>query len=461
MSPEEFRAVGHDVVDWIADYLAHARDYPVLPSIKPGSMIDALPSSAPDIGESIATILADFDKLVMPAVTHWNHPRFMAYFCSSASPTGIVAEMLSVTLNSNGMLWKSSPAGTELEQVTLGWLRQWLGLPEEFFGIIYDTASTSTMHAIGAAREFADPDARLNGGSQNLVLYASEQAHSSVEKGAIAIGIGQRNVRKIPVDSAFRMRPEALKEAIEQDSAAGKRPFCVVVTVGTTATASIDPLAAILEVSEPHGLWVHVDAAYAGSAVAVCPELAPLLDGAARADSIVLNPHKWMFTPIDLSTFYTRRPEILRRAFQLVPDYLQTRDDPRAVNYMDYGVPLGRRFRALKLWFVMRHYGREGIAEVIRAQIEWARQLACWIAADSRFELTAPQSLSVVCFRLRDAEEKSRRLLEALNSTGEVFLSHAMLNGRFTLRLALGNMFTTREDVERVWQLIQQQATSV
>ena len=458
MSPEEFRRAGHQAVDWIAEYLAHSRDYPVLPRVTPGSLIDALPTAAPSTGEPMESIFADFEKFVLPSVTHWNHPRFMAYFSTSASPAGIVAEMLSAALNTNGMLWKSSPAGTELEQVTLGWLRQWLNLPDEFFGIIYDTASTSTMHAIAAARELADPAARLQGGSGDLILYTSEQAHSSVEKGAIAIGIGQRNVRKIPVDAAFRLRPDALRDAIERDLQEGKHPFCAVATVGTTATASVDPLESILDVCEPHGLWVHVDAAYAGSAAAACPEYGRLLDGLARAHSLVLNPHKWLFTPVDLSAFYTRRPDILRRAFQLVPDYLQTRDDPRALNYMDYGVPLGRRFRALKLWFVMRHYGREGIARVIRQQIEWAREISCWITADSRFELAAPQSLSVVCFRLKSSEEASRRLLESLNVSGEVFLSHAVLNGKFTLRLALGNMYATRADVDRVWELILQAA---
>ncbi len=457
MPPEEFRRAGHAVVDWIADYLAGARDHPVLPAIRPGDLIDALPASAPDCGEDFDAILDDFRRLVLPAVTHWNHPRFMAYFSTSASAPGILAELLTAAVNSNGMLWKSSPASTELEQVTLGWLREWLGLPREFFGIIYDTASVSTMHAIAAAREAADPEARRLGGSRDLTLYASEQAHSSVEKGAIAIGVGQENVRKIPVDDAFRMKADALAGAIARDRASGKRPFCVVATAGTTSTTSIDPVPAIADIAGEHGLWLHVDAAYAGAA-AVAPEYRGVLAGAERADSIVLNPHKWLFTPIDLSAFYTRRPDVLRRAFSLVPEYLKTAEDGRAVNLMDYGVQLGRRFRALKLWFVMRYFGREGVTAILRNHIAWARELAGQIGSHPCFELAAPAPLSVVCFRFRGSDDENRALLDRLNATGRVFLSHTMLKGRFVIRLAIGNIRTTRDDVQAVWKLIQETA---
>ena len=347
MSPEEFRRFAHESVDWIADYLSHPERYPVLPRIEPGQLADALPASGPDLGEPMDRLLEDFRRLVVPAITHWNHPGFMAYFANTAPGPGIIAELLAAALNANAMLWKTSPAATELEQVVLDWLRQWMGLPDGVFGIIYDTASTSSMHAIAAAREMADPEARTLGASRGLTLYCSEEAHSSIEKGAIAIGVGQQYVRKIPVDEEFRMRPAALEAAVEADIAAGLRPFCVVATVGTTSTTSIDPVPAIADIAARHRLWLHVDAAYAGSA-AIVPEFRHILNGAERADSLVVNPHKWFFTPFDLSAFYTRRPDILRRAFSLVPEYLRTAQDGRAVNYMDYGVPLGRRFRALK-----------------------------------------------------------------------------------------------------------------
>ncbi|MBM3775038.1 MAG: amino acid decarboxylase [Acidobacteria bacterium] len=453
MSPEEFRRAGYQAVDWIARYLA--QPYPrVLPQVSPGELIDSLPARGPETGEPFENILADFERLILPGITHWNHPGFLAYFATSAPGPGIVGELLAAALNPNHMLWKTSPAATELEQVTLAWLRQWMSLPEDWFGLVFDTASTSTLHAIAAARELADPEARARGGAGDLVLYTSEQAHSSVEKGAITLGIGQRNVRKIGVDREFRMRPDLLAAAIERDRSGGLRPFCVVATAGTTSTTSIDPLEEVAGIAARHGLWMHVDAAYGGAA-AIVPELRGLLAGAERADSLVVNPHKWLLTPLDLSVLYTRHPEILRRAFSLVPDYLRTVDDPRAVNFMEYGVPLGRRFRALKLWFVMRSYGRQGLAEMIRRHVAWARELAGRIEADPDFELAAPAPLSLVCFRCRGGDRDNQRLLERVNATGEVFLSHTVLDGRFTLRLAIGNFRTSREQVLRAWEIVQ------
>src|SRR6266567_924435 len=389
MNNEEFRSYAHQVVDWMADYLENIRDYPVLPDIQPGALVDQLPTSAPEHGERMDAILKDFENSIVPALTHWNHPRFLAYFATSGSHPGILGEMLTAALNVNGMLWKSCPALTELEQVTLSWLRQWMGLSPEFFGIIYDTASVASLHAIAAAREMADPEARTRGNTGNLTLYCSADAHSSIEKGAITLGIGQDNVRKIPVDEAFRMRVDVLRETMTADREAGKKPFCVVATVGTTSTSSIDPVPAIADVAEEFGAWLHIDAAYGGAA-AVVPELRNILDGSERAHSLVVNPHKWLFTPVDLSAFYTSRPDILRRAFSLVPEYLKTAEDPRALNYMDYGVQLGRRFRALKLWFVMRHYGHEAIAELIRSHINYAQKLAGLIRSDPDFEVAAP-----------------------------------------------------------------------
>jgi aromatic-L-amino-acid/L-tryptophan decarboxylase len=339
----------------------------------------------------------------------------------------------------------------------LAWLRQWMGLGPEFFGIIYDTASVSSMHAIAAAREMADPDARTRGNTGNLTMYASADAHSSIEKGAITLGIGQENVRKIPVDDAFRMQVDLLRESMSADRQAGKKPFCVVATVGTTSTSSIDPVPAIADVAEEFGAWLHVDAAYGGAA-AVVPELRYILDGTERAQSLVVNPHKWLFTPVDLSAFYTTRPDILRRAFSLVPEYLKTSEDSRAVNYMDYGVQLGRRFRALKLWFVMRHYGHEGIAEMIRSHITYAQKLASLIRADQDFEIAAPTPFSLICFRYRGSDQDNQVLLDRINASGRAFLSHTLLNGRFALRLAIGNFATTWEDLEEVWELIKQTA---
>lgn len=460
MPPDEFRRAGHQVVDWIADYLSSIRDYPVLPPRKPGELMDALPASAPEQGESIDRILADFREQVVTDVTHWNHPRFFAYFSVSASAPGILGEMLTAALNINGMLWKSSPATTELEQVTMQWLRQWMGLPDEFFGLIYDTASISTMHGIAAAREAAFPEIRTEGGSRDGVIYTSEQSHSSIEKGAITLGIGQNNVRKIGVDADFRMRPDLLKAAIEKDLTDGKKPFCVVATIGTTSTTSVDPVPAIADIAQQYGLWLHVDAAFGGSACVV-PEFQHLLAGAERADSLVVNPHKWLFTPIDLSVLYTRRPEILRRAFSLVPEYLKTAEDPRALNLMDYGVQLGRRFRALKFWFVMRYFGHEGVSRIIRAHVGWAQELADWIRADERFEISAPHPLSLVCFRLRASDEENKRLMDAVNETGTAFLSHTVLNGKFVLRLAIGNIKTTRGDLQLTWGVIQRKADGI
>ncbi|HKW96339.1 MAG TPA: pyridoxal-dependent decarboxylase [Bryobacteraceae bacterium] len=453
MPPEEFRKFAHQAVDWMADFLAHPERYPVLPRIKPGALIDSLPRCGPEQGEPMSAILEDFERQIVPACTHWNHPGFMAYFAVSGSGPGILGEMLTAALNMNGMVWKSSPAVVELEQVTLDWLRHWMGLPENLFGITYDTASTSSMHAIAAAREMAAPEVRTEGDGAGLVLYTSEQAHSSIEKGAIAIGIGQKNVRKIPVDAEFRMRPDALRKAIEQDRASGLRPFCVTATVGTTSTTSVDPVDAIAEIAARYSLWLHVDAAYAGI-VAIAPEFQHLLKGCERADSLVTNPHKWLFTPVDISLLYTRHPEILRRAFSLVPEYLKTADDPRAVNFMDYGVPLGHRFRALKLWFVLRYYGREGVACVIRNHVAWAHELASEVDADARFERTAPTPLSVVCFRKKGSDDENRALLDRVNASGQVFLSHTVLNGKFSLRLAIGNIGTTRDHVQRAWELV-------
>jgi aromatic-L-amino-acid decarboxylase len=456
MTPEEFRTYGYAAVDWVSHFLEHTREYPVLPDVKPGSLVDALPKSAPEQGEDFGQILEDFEREIVPRSTHWNHPRFMGYFANSSPGEGILAEMLAAALNPNGMLWKSSPAATELEQVTLDWLRQWMGMSECWFGQILDTASTSTMHAIVAARVrkgHACSDA-------SLTLYASKHAHSSIEKGAIAAGIARANVRLIDVDEAFRMRVDLLEAAVEADVAAGLVPFCVIPTVGTTSVASIDPVRAVLEVGRRYGMWVHVDCAYGGS-TAVDPRYQGLLDGVDAADSFVVNPHKWLFVPMDLSVLYCRNKEWLRDAFSLVPEYLRTAGDERALNYHEYGVPLGRRFRALKLWFTMRAFGREKIAALIHKQIEDAKWIAGKIAAHPDYEVCAPVEFSLVVFRHRGGDAMNERLLEAMNETGEVLLSPNVLLGQKVIRLAIGNIQTSREDLQMVWALMLEKAAEL
>ncbi len=460
MSPDEFRRRGREVVDWIANYMEEIRNYAVLPRVRPGELTVRLPASPPQCGESMETILSDFRELIVPAVTHWNHPRFHSYFAVSGSGPGILAEALAAALNTNGMHWRSSPASTELEEVTLDWLRQWLGLPDPLFGVILDTASVGTMHALMAARAHLDPEARTAGHRKRMVLYTSEHAHSSVEKGAMAVGIGQTNVRKIGVDEAYRMQPELLAEAIQQDRDQGLQPMCVAATVGTTSVTSIDPLPAIADITAREGLWLHVDAAYGGAA-AIVPEFRHVLDGASRADSLIVSPQKWLFTPIDCSVLFTRRPEALRRALALVPEYLRTAEDTLATNYMDYTVPLGRRFRALKLWFVMRYYGRDGVVEILRRHIELARELARWVEADERFELVAPTPFSLVCFRYRGSDAQNSELLDRFHSTGAGFLSQNRLDGRLVIRFAIGHIETTAEDVRFVWEKLKEAAAGL
>jgi len=482
MSPEEFRRAGYQLIDWIADYLVHPERYPVLSQVEPGDIKRQLPSSPPETPESMERILADIEPVIVPGITHWNHPAFFAYFAISGSGPGILGELLTAAFNVNAMLWRTSPAATELEEVVLGWLREMVGLPPSFEGVVYDTASVSSMHAIAAAREAAGIRVREEGLSgrpdvPRLRLYASEQAHSSIDKGALTLGIGQAGIRKIPTDAEFRMDPAALARAIEEDLAAGWKPFCVVATVGTTSTTSVDPVPAIAEVCEKYDLWLHVDAAYGGSA-AILPAMRHILDGCDRADSFVMNPHKWLFTPIDFSAFYCRRMDVLRRAFSLVPEYLRTAEGETVHNLMDTGIQLGRRFRALKLWFVIRYFGRAGLAARIREHIRLAQEFAHWVDEDPDFERMAPVPFSTVCFRANphtrprsqgergrqageaenDLDRLNEALMHAVNATGEVFLSHTKLNGKLTLRLAIGNIRTTEQHVRRAWELLREHA---
>ncbi|MDR3762619.1 MAG: pyridoxal-dependent decarboxylase [Acidobacteriota bacterium] len=457
---EDFRQSAHASVDWIAEYLKNIREVPVLPKGKPGDLVDALPKHAPVAGESFDRILEDFRTQVFPAVTQWNHPGFMAYFGTSASTPGILAELLIAAMNTNGLHWDTSPAVAELEQVAMGWYREWLTLPEEFFGIIYDTASTSTMHAMICAREYAMPESREEGYRAGLVVYTSEQAHSSVEKGAMAVGFGQKFVRKVPTDAEFRMRTDVLRQMIETDIKAGLRPACIVATIGTTSSTSVDPVAECAALAEEFNLWLHVDCAYAGP-TAILPECVHYFKGIERAHSVVTNPHKWLMTPMDLSAFFTRKPEVLRQALSLVPEYLRSSEDPRAVHLMDYGVPLGHRFRSLKLWFILRYFGRDGIAEFLRRHMQLAQKFAAWVDADARFERVAPVPFSTVCFRLKGTDDQNKAMLAKVAESGTTFLSHTELNGKIVARIAIGNLATSEEDVALAWKLLQKAAEEV
>ncbi|MGH9932532.1 MAG: pyridoxal phosphate-dependent decarboxylase family protein [Pyrinomonadaceae bacterium] len=474
MSKEDFRRFGHELVDWVAKYLEHVENLPVLAQIEPGDLKAQLPGAPPEKGEAMEQIIADVDRLIVPALTHWSHPSFFAYFATSTSAPGIFGELLSAAFDNKAMLWRTSPASTELEEVTLDWLRQMMGLDAGMTGIIYDTASVSSMHAIAAAREGVELRIREEGMSGRtdlplLRVYASEQAHSSIEKGVITLGLGQRGLRKIPTDSEFRMDAKALAAAIDEDKANGIVPFCVVATVGTTSTASIDPVAEIIPIGEQHAMWLHVDAAYAGSA-AVVPELRHILKGCERADSLVVNPHKWLFTPFDLSVLYCRHLDLLRRAFSLVPEYLRTPEQEQVRSGSDYGVQLGRRFRALKLWMVIRYFGHEGLAARIREHCRLAKLFASWIAADPNWELLAPLPLALVCFRAcprGDGENENARearlnvlneaIMHGVAATGKALLSHTKLNNKLALRLSIGNIRTTERHVRRVWELLNEQ----
>jgi len=461
MSAEDFRRYGHQVVEWIADYLSHPERYPVLSQNQPDQVKEALPARAPERGEAMEAMLADLDRVIVPGVTHWNHPGFFAYFAISGSAPGILGEMLSAAFNVNAMLWRTSPSATELEEVTLEWLRQLIGLPERFEGVIYDTASISTLCAIAAAREAAGLEVReqgLGATGAKLRMYASEHVHSSVDKSAITLGIGQAGLRKIACDAEYRMDPKALEDAVQEDRANGWRPFCVVATTGTTSTTSIDPVPAIADICEREGLWLHVDAAYGGSA-AVVPEMRWVLEGCDRADSLVVNPHKGLFVPVDLSVLYCRKMSVLRSAFSLVPEYLRTGEGGEVKNFMDYGPQLGRRFRAIKFWFVMRYFGVEGLQSRIRLQIALAREFADWVDQSDDFERLAPVPFSLVCFRAHpqsvsreaDLDALNERLMNEVNRRGRVYLSHTKLAGKLTLRLAIGNIRTTREHVKLAW----------
>ncbi len=463
MPIEEFRKNGYAVIDRIADYYEQMESLPVLSQVEPDWLRNSIPKTAPEHGEDFGEILKDIDRLIMPAVTHWNHPSFHGLFSTSTSSVGVFGEMFTAAFDMKAMLWRTAPASTELEDVVLDWLRQMMDLPEHFEGIIYDTASVSTMHAIAAAREKAGLGIREDGMSGRddvplLRVYCSEHVHSSIDKGVITLGLGLKSLRKIECNERFEMIPEKLAEAIAEDIAAGYKPICVIPTIGTTSTSSVDPVDAIADICEEYGIWLHVDTAYAG-ATAIVPEYREHFKGWERADSIVVNPHKWLFTPFDLSVLYCKDLSVLKDAFSLVAEYLKTSDEQSVKNGMDYGVQLGRRFRALKFWFVIRYFGREGMIARLREHCRLARLFASWVEESPDFEILAPVPFALVCFRAcpagaDDLNALNEKIMNDINSSGEAYLSHTKLNGKFTLRLSVGSIRVEESHLQKVWDLL-------
>ncbi len=450
------------LVDWAVHYRANIENMPVAPSVRPGEITAQLPADPPEDPEGFQAIFSDFRNIIVPGILNWSHPEFLAYFgCTSTAP-GLLGEIASAALNVNAMTWRTSPSATELETVVIDWLRQWMKLPREFGGVVFDTASIGLMHALALAREEVVPGARRKGITSAPVLriYTSDQAHSSVEKAAIAIGVGEDNVVRVATDEDFRMRPDALREAIARDVAGRLQPVAVVATCGTTSTASVDPVDAIAEVCREHKIWLHVDAAYGGG-LALLPEENWITQGWSGADSFVLNPHKMLFVPFDFSVLFVRDIERLRRLFTLVPEYLRGDTEEAERNYMDYGVPLGRRFRALKAWMVFRTFGRRGIAARIREHLRMAKLFGEWVSASSEFELSAPITMGVVCFRAKESDAINSKIVEAVNRSGRAYLNRTELRGRTVIRLGLGNILTTEKHLRDGWELVRETAETL
>ena len=468
MTPDEFRSHAHNMVDWMADYMADIGKYPVRAQTPPGAIDGALPRSAPERGDGMEAILADFQHLVLPGITHWQHPRFFAYFPANSSPPSVLAEMLTATLGAQCMLWETSPAATEMETRILDWLRRAVGLPDGFTGVIQDSASSAILCALLTARErVTDWQSNESGlaGQPPITVYTSDQAHSATEKGAKIAGYGRRHVRLIETDAAFAMRPDRLDAAIRSDRAAGLRPACIVASLGTTGVGAIDPLAEIGEVAAEHGVFLHVDAAWAGSAL-LCEEHRHMLAGVEAVDGFVFNPHKWLLTNFDCSAHFVRDPEALVRTLSILPPFLLGREAGRVIDYRDWSIPLGRRFRALKLWFVLRSYGLEGLRSIIRRHIALAEWLADEIAAAPDFELMAPRSLALVNFRYSPARAEdlnalNERLLNAINDDGRIYLTRNSVRGEFAIRFSIGQTGTDRAHVEEGWSVIREIARGI
>jgi aromatic-L-amino-acid decarboxylase len=470
MTTEEFRKHAHELVEWMAGYMENVEKYPVKSHVKPGEIINSLPAGPPLKPGSFDALMKDFEEIIMPGITHWQSPNFFAYFPANTSPPSILAEMIISTLSAQCMIWETSPAATELEEKMMIWLRDLIKLPKNFEGVIQDTASTSTLAAILTAREKAT-DFHINdeGANNSIILrvYCSEQAHSSVEKAVKISGIGRKNLVKIPVRKDFTMDIQKLRDAVESDKKNGFRPCCVIATLGTTGTTAVDPLKAIGKICAENGIWLHIDAAMGGTAL-ILPEYQWMLDGREYIDSFVFNPHKWMFTNFDCSAYFVKHPGYLIKTFEILPEYLKTRTRGKVNDYRDWGVPLGRRFRALKLWSVIRMYGVEGLQEKIRGHIRIARRLAEMIAKEQDFQILAPVTINVVCFRYRpgglkedDLNKFNETLNHKLNDTGKVYLSHTVINGIYTLRMVTGQTNVTMEHVEKAWDLIKKTARAL
>jgi len=476
VSVAEFRKQLHRLADWIADYRENIGELRVAPNDKAGAIRAALPAQPPEHGESFENILADVDRVILPGMVHWSHPMFLGYFGWTATGAGLLGEIVTAPLNVNAMTWRTSPAATELETVVIDWLRQWLRLPNQFDGVVYDTASVGIMHALAVAREEAAPSTRKRGliGARAPVfrVYASDQAHSSTEKAAIALGLGEDNVQRVPSDAEFRMDAAALRAMIERDLREKFKPLAVVATVGTTSTASVDPVPEIAKICREHKMWLHIDGAYGGG-FTMLPEFEWMARGWNEADSIIINPHKTLYVPLDFSVLYVRDLERLRRVFTLVPEYLRADTIEAEKNYMDYGIQLGRRFRALKAWVIWRAFGREGMVAFMREHIRLAGMFADWIKADKRFELAAPVVLPVVCFRFTAGDENppssdygaaskidmfNGEIVERVNASGRAYLNQTKLRGRTVMRIGLGNVLTTEEHLRNVWELIRKTA---
>ncbi len=464
MDKETFRKFGYKFVDWVTDYFSKLETFPVCSGVKPGDIRDKLPLEPPTAGESMDKIFLDFKEVILPGITHWQHPSWFAYFPAANSPPSILAELLTAGIGAQCMIWQTSPAAAELEEHVLEWLRQMLGLPEGMAGVIQDTASTATLVALLTAREKATNfEANQKGIRKPLMVYASEETHSSIEKGVKIAGYGKENLRYISTDDSFAMIPAELEKAVEKDKKRGLQPACVVATLGTTSSTAVDPLGPIGEICRRHRLWLHVDAAFAGTA-ALLPEKKWILDGVENADSFVFNPHKWMLTNFDCSAYYVKDPADLIRTFEIHPEYLKTGLDKQVRNFRDWGIQLGRRFRALKLWFVIRSYGVEGLRKIVSEHIRLAQMFKSWVEEHKNFELMAPVEFSLVCFRLNDGRDEdaldglNRKFLESLNQTGRVFLTHTALKGKFTIRLAIASRLTQERHVREAWELMKEKA---
>jgi aromatic-L-amino-acid/L-tryptophan decarboxylase len=484
-SPEKFRKQLHELADWIADFRQHIGSLRVAPNDKPGAILAALPAEPPEEGEPFQEILGDVDRVIVPGMVHWSHPMFLGYFGWTTTAPAILGEMITAPLNVNTMTWRTCPAATELETLVVDWIRQWMDLPPEFGGVVYDTASVGVMHALAVAREEAAPSVRKRGlvgaGAPVFRIYASEQAHSSAEKAAIALGLGEENVRRVPTDGEFRMDASALREMMVSDVRDNFKPLAVIATVGTTSTASVDPVPEIAKICRANKMWLHIDGAY-GAGFAILPENKSLTLGWSEADSIVVNPHKSLFVPLDFSVLYVRDLHRLRRVFTLVPEYLRGDTVEAQKNYMDYGIQLGRRFRALKAWVIFRSFGREGMAARLREYIRLANLFANWIRHDARFELAAPVSLGVACFRFVGGDGSSSRPLDAaladrpneskidqlnseivekINTSGRAYLTQTKLRGRTVMRIGLGNVLTTGDHLHEAWEIIRETAEAL